>query len=119
MPEDLVTLRKQTTDFIGYNPKSVQLQRKTTTADGAGGVKYTINTLTAQTFRQITQPTSTGVFRRTIDGQEVNPEFVLLGEYNADIKFGDWYYVDGAKYEIVYVRDDRRYETWGEVAYRG
>lgn len=119
MPENLEVLRRQTTDFIGFNPKSIALQRADTVADGAGGVRASLTTLAAQTFREITQHTNTGVFRRTIDGQEIKPDFVLLGPYNADIRNGDWYMQDGAKYEIVYVRTDRRYETWAEVAYRG
>jgi hypothetical protein len=119
MPEDLATLRKQTAEFIGYNPVIINLQRATTESDGAGGVRRTLGPVGDQTFRKITQNTSTAVFRRTIDGQEVQPEFVLLGMHSADIKNGDWFYQDGIKYEVVYVRDDRRYETWGEVAYRG
>lgn len=119
MPEDLVTLRKQTLEFINFNPKLVALQRSDMQADGSGGVKPQLTTLTAQTFRQVTQPTGQQVFRRTIDGQEVKPEFVLICPYDADVRHGDWYYNSGVKYEIVYVRDDRRYEAWAEVAYRG
>ena len=119
MPTEEQVMRKQTKAFIAVYPKQIALQRADMVADGSGGVKATLETLPAQTFRQITQPTNTQVFRRTIDGQEVTPDFVLLGEHDVDIKPGDWYMVDGLKHEIVYVRDDRRYETWAEVAYRG
>lgn len=119
MPEDLVKMRKDTKEFIGYNPVDIVLNRHDMVADGAGGVKRTLVPLNPQTFRIITQATREQVFRRTVDGIEVQPEFVLLGEYDADIKHGDWYMRSGIKYEVVYVRDDRRYETWGEVAYRG
>lgn len=119
MPDDLVTLRKQTKAFIDEEPRSIALQRKDITPDGEGGVQHTILSLPAQIFNLITQATSAQVARRTMDGEEVFPEFVLLGEYNADMKNGDWFLIDGIKYEVVYVRLERRYETWGEVAYRG
>lgn len=112
-------MRKQTTAFIAVYPQSLILMRSDMVADGSGGVKATLTPLDPQTFRQITQPTNTQVFRRTIDGEEVQPDFVILGEYNADVQIGDWYMKDGAKHEVVYVKDDRRYETWAEVKYRG
>lgn len=121
MPAELEVLRKQTKAFIEEYPLDIILQRNVATPDGAGGTKLTPGPLPggSQTFRQITQGTSTGVFRRTLDGEEVAPDFVLLGEYDADVKSGDWYTKDGAKHEVVYVREDRRYESWAEVKYRG
>lgn len=112
-------MRKQTTSFIAVYPQSIVLTRPGSQPDGAGGTKPNPSALSAQTFRQITQPTSPQVFTRTIDGEEVKPDFVLLGEWNADVQIGDWYVKDGAKHEIVYVKEDRRYETWAEVMYRG
>lgn len=112
-------MRKQTKSFIAIYPQQISLTRPDMVPDGSGGFKHTLDTLSPQTFRQITQPTSTDVFRRTIDGEEVTPDFVLLGEWDVDVKSGDWYMKDGGKHEIVYVKDDRRYETWAEVKYRG
>lgn len=112
-------MRRQTAEFIAVYPLEIVLTRSDMVSDGSGGVKATLVPLPAQTFRQITQGTNTGVFRRTIDGEEVQPDFVLLGYYDADVKSGDWYMKDGAKHEVVYVRDDRRYQTWAEVKYRG
>lgn len=112
-------MRRQTTAFIAVYPLEIVLTRADMVSDDAGGVKGTLTSLSAQIFRQITQPTNTQVFRRTIDGEEVQPDFVLLGEWDVDIRLGDWYMRNGAKHEIVYVRDDRRYETWAEVKYRG
>lgn len=112
-------MRRQTAQFIGIYPQSIVLTRPGAEDDGEGGTLPDPTNLAAQTFRQITQSTSPQVFRRTIDGEEVKPDFVLLGEWNADIAIGDYYTKDGAKHEIVYVREDRRYETWAEVIYRG
>jgi len=115
-----VVMRKQTTAFIAVYPQSIALVRTAMVSDGAGGVVSSgPSPLPAQIFRQITQPTNTQVLRRTIDGEEVQPDFVLLGEWDADVAVGDWYMKDGAKHEIVYVKEDRRYETWAEVKYRG
>lgn len=120
MPEDLITLRKQTLQFIGYNPVEVSLLRPNRTADGSGGwIEGEPTELAPQTFRQITQSTNSQVFSRTIDGEEVQPDFVLLGAYDADVQTGDHYLVGEIRYDIVYVRTDRRYETWAEVVYRG
>lgn len=113
-------MRKQTTEFIAVYPQVIALVRTAMESDGSGGFKTVgPNPLGPQTFRQITQPTNTQVLRRTIDGEEVSPDFVLLGEWNADVQIGDWYMKDGAKHEVVYVKEDRRYETWAEVKYRG
>lgn len=112
-------MRRQTKKFIAVYAQQIVLTRSEMVEDGSGGFKTTLTPLAPQTFRQITQATNTGVFRRTIDGEEVMPDFVLLGEWDVDVKSGDWYMKEGAKHEVVYVRDDRRYETWAEVKYRG
>lgn len=57
--------------------------------------------------------------RRTVEGQSLTPEFILLGNYGADIENGDWFYLDGVKYEVVFVHPDRSYEVVAEVVYRG
>lgn len=120
MAEDnLPVLRQQTKEFIAANDTEVILNRITTESDGAGGLKKILTPLPAQSMRLIKRNTSTAVFRRTIDGQEVQPDFVLLGEYDADVETGDWFFISGRKYEIVYKQDDQRYETWAEVIYRG
>lgn len=117
--DDLLAMQRQTKQFIDENPITVNLQRDSLIPDGAGGHSVTPNPVGNQVFRMISQSTSSAVERRTSDGQLVSPEFVLLGEYDADARNGDFYMLDGIKYEIVYVRFDRRYETWSEVAYRG
>lgn len=118
--QELQVLRQQTVDFIQANPINISMQRMDTASDGAGGVTLQQTTLATQTFRLISLGTGGGaVERRTVDGQMVFPDFVLLGEYTANLQNGDVFFIDGIKYEIVYVRLDRRYELWGEVSYRG
>ena len=118
--DDLPALRAQTKQFINVNPKVVNLQRQTTASDGSGGITRTLSSVGNQTFRLIEQPhPQSQVFRRTVDGQEVVPEYVLLGEYTANVQNGDYWMDGGIKFEVVYVKLDRRYESWSEVAYRG
>jgi hypothetical protein len=112
-------MRKQTAEFIAVYPLVIILVRPGAEDDGAGGTRPDPEALEPQIFRQITQPTSPQVFTRTIDGEEVKPDFVLLGEWNVDVQIGDYYFKDGAKHEVAYVKEDRRYETWAEVVYRG
>lgn len=124
MGDDIAALRMQTKEFIDVNPTSVVITRKNITSDGEGGVQHTLTTLSAQTMRLITQPAGSAVLRTTIEGEELAPDFVLLGVHDSDMVHGDWFMRNGAKYELVYVRDDgrapaQRYERWAEVLYRG
>jgi hypothetical protein len=71
-----------------------------------------------QTMRLIIQ--GGNVASRNIDGEEISPAFVLIGEWDADLKLSDVFIQDGRNYEVMYIRDtDRRYEMWAEVVYRG
>lgn len=112
-------MRKQTRDFIAANPLSVILSRADSVPDGAGGLTTPLPmNRPVQIMRVIQQGTEMPV-RRSVDGEELQPEFVLLGEHDADIRRGDWFFINGIKYEVFWVRPDRRYETWAEVVSRG
>jgi hypothetical protein len=98
----------------------VTLKRKVKAPDGAGGTTSTPVTLDPQRVRLISRDTVAGAQQRTtVDGKLVTPAYVLLAEYDADIKAGDSFRIDTADYEIVFVRLDKRYEVTAEVAYRG
>lgn len=119
-PPELHVMRKQTMAFIRSNPVELVIVRKTIVADGAGGVSYTITPQAPQIFRLITQLSQgEGLSRLTDDGIETRPDFVLLGEYDANIQTHDYFMLQGRKYENVYTRTDRRYQTWSEISYRG
>jgi hypothetical protein len=115
-------LRRQTTAFIKDNPVSLTITRGgAKTSDGAGG--WTIGDGTPidpQTMRMI--PSGEGraqLQARNVDGEVITPGFVIIAEHDANIKKGDGFVKDNRNYEIIYVREDRRYETWAEVVYRG
>ena len=76
-------------------------------------------TLVPQIMRLITQMEGVTVVRSSLDGEEISPDFVLLGDYDADILADDWFELDDRIYDVKMVREDRRYETWAAVEYRG
>lgn len=124
MGDDIAAMRAQTKDFIDVNPLTVVLNRNVNASDGQGGQISTPAARPAQIMRLIVQPASSAVMRTTIEGEDLIPEFVLLGVHDSDMKHGDWFMRDGSKYELAYVRDDGRsaelrYERWAEVVYRG
>jgi hypothetical protein len=115
-------MRKQTKQFIDDNPITVTLYRPGAQhSDGAGGVTWDPGTdLAPQVMRLITKnQAGDSVSRTNVDGTTVQPDFVLLGEYDADVKNGDTFQLDGVEARVLYVRNDRRYETWAEVYRHG
>jgi hypothetical protein len=116
---ELKVARRQTTHFIAQNPIDVTITRGgQREPDGAGGYKVTPGpAVETQKMRKVIQ--SKSMASRNIDGEEISPEFVFIGEWDADIKKGDVIVISSRNYEVVFVRDDPPYETWAEVVYRG
>lgn len=107
--------RRSTAAFIAADPIDLALSRPVWSSDGAGGrIADTPLTLNAQRFRLIPQ-VDAGLFRITADGRQVNPEFRLLGVYDADLQRGDRFDYNGATYEVVAIADKRDYQTKAEV----
>lgn len=118
---ELAVMRKQTEHFIRDNPEQITLTRGGgRTSDGAGGYKVEPGDPgEPQIMRLVPQDLRSGVQSRNVDGEEVSPAYVLIGKHDADIKKDDVFTRNGRNYEVTWVRDDRRYETWAEVIYRG
>lgn len=117
---ELAVMRRQTDHFIKDNPVSLVMTRGgSREPDGAGG--YTTvpgDAIQPQTMRLV--PQQEGALQsRNVDGEEVSPEYVLIGKHDADIKTGDMFVRANRNYEVIWVRPDRRYEAWAEVVYRG
>ena len=115
-------MRKQTKHFIDDNPVTVTLNRPgSKSSDGAGGFVVAMGSdLDPQVMRLITMNQSgEAVSRSSLDGTIVQPNYVLLGEYDADINEGDTFQMQGLEARVVYVRADRRYETWADVYRHG
>lgn len=118
-PNELRVLRKQTTHFIKQNPTDVTIERAgNRVPDGQGGFTQVPGAPgTPQRMRKVIQ--GGNVATRNIDGVEITPAFVFICEFDADIRTGDEFELGGLEYHVIFVRDDRRYETWAEVAQRG
>jgi hypothetical protein len=111
--------RRLTEAFIAADVTVLELTRTPRMSNGAGG--WTIGTpvpLSPQRFRLI--PSGDGATERlTADGRKVEPSYMLMGEYNADLRRFDEFELDGRRYQVVFVNANRSYETKGEVAYIG
>jgi hypothetical protein len=118
---ELAAQRMLTRYFIEADELVLTLYRSTTTDDGAGGVLTgTPAPIAPQCLRLITQG-STGADskqRFTANGQQVTPEYVLMGTECADIQRWDTFTLDGRTYEVVFVNQNQQYEVKAEVAYR-
>jgi hypothetical protein len=117
---ELAVLRRQTAAFIAANPVQITLNRNVRTPNGKGGFTVSPTPQAEQTFRRI--PVGQGqtqVSSRNVDGDEVQPKFVLIGYWDANIGNNDTFTLDGRNYNVDYVRDTSQYETWAEVTYVG
>jgi hypothetical protein len=116
---ELEMLQRTTKSWLESDGETITLSRVTSIADGAGG--FGRDTPTARSPQPVVLESSNRQLpqRRTVDGIEVQPEYTMVGMWDADINRGDWFYKDGIKYEVVFVDDDKSYQTTAEVIYRG
>lgn len=116
---ELRAQRRVTDMFIKADQLDIVLERSTRTSDGAGGVTSGVPTpLPAQVMRLI--PRQDGATERTTaDGQMVSPSYTLMGYHDADMQRWDEFTHDGHRYQVVFINENRQYETKGEVAYLG
>lgn len=117
---ELAAQRSMTTWFIRADQQSVTLERTEWIDDGAGGTyKGGVTPLAAQVMRLIPLRDVGSVQRMTANGQSVEPTYALLGQWDADMERWDTFTIAGSVYEVVFVQENRQYETKGEVFYRG
>lgn len=116
--QELAVQRNLTRAFIAADESQVVLTRHTKVANGSGGYTTTTQALTSQPFRLIPQQ-SGGIERHTLDGKIVDPSYHLLGDWDADMERFDTFTLDGRRYEVVFIVENRSYEVKGEVVYHG
>lgn len=117
---ELQVMRQQTTAFIGADAKAITLERLTRTANGSGGYTEAYASLpSAQTLRLIPQHGNMSPLRETLDGEAVQPDYVLLGAWDADIQRWDTFVDNGRRYIVLFVHEKATYEKKGEVKYLG
>jgi hypothetical protein len=123
-PADLTTAllaerdinRLNTTYYISTDPTDLQFIPRAKVSDGHGGWSWVDPApLASQRIRIITGGTNAGVERRTVDGEMVIPQIMLLLEWDAAVENGYRYTLDGGTYEVVYVNEDFNYEKQAEV----
>ena len=114
--QELSIQREQTTNYINANPTDIALTRYTRTSDGAGGTTATGATLDPQTFRVVAQSSAARTTeRRTVSGAMVNPDIILVCQWDANIERGDSFDYNGIKMQVVWITD-LQYEKLAEVA---
>jgi hypothetical protein len=119
---ELAIQRQLTAAFIAADYIQVTLMRSVWTSDGAGGeVKGASAPIAPQKARLIPQSdgASSGPSqgRLTSDGEIVQPSYMLMGSYQFDVQRWDQFTVDGRRYEVVFINENRQYEVKAEVAY--
>lgn len=117
--DELVILRANTTAFINADYKDIILNRVTRADNGAGGFTEAEAPIAAQRMRLIPQQGNMSPLRETLDGEAVQPDYVLLGEWNADIQRWDTFEDAGRRYQVLFVHEKSSYERKGEVKYLG
>jgi hypothetical protein len=117
---ELVVQRRNTLEMLSRDSSLIILNREEKISDGGAGYVFGHPvSLPVARFKMVT-PTTQLPERRSLDGQAVVPEFELIGHWNADVRRGDWYFLDGVKYEVIFIHEPRNgYEVTAEVAYRG
>lgn len=116
---ELEIQKRNTTAYIESDPTDLVLVPRERVSDGQGG--WTASDpapLPAQRMRIVTGSGVNAVERRTVDGEVVLPDIMLIAEWDAAIDAGFTYTHEGETYEVVYVNDDLLYEKLAEVVRR-
>lgn len=113
-------MRAQTKAFIDADPKTLVLTRRVVAPNGSGGYDATwLPLMDSQVLRLIPQHGTMSPLRETLDGEAVQPDYILLGEYSADIKRWDSFTDNGRRYQVLFVHEKASYEKKAEVKYLG
>jgi hypothetical protein len=116
---ELAMQKRNTMAYIDADPSVVTLMRSGLAADGAGGlIRVTPFPIDVQTFRIINGQISQTV-TRTLDGQEVRADYMMICLSDADVHAGDTFTTSACRYKVVYVYPDPTYELLAEVAFDG
>lgn len=110
--------RVNTRAFVNAASVIVVLHPNGRIPDGAGGFILSGGAdRPAQELRLL--PQNVGTVVTTADGVERTSEYVLLGNYDAEMEVGDTFLVDGVKYEIASIFPFNAYERKARVIQHG
>jgi len=119
---ELVAYRVSTKEFIKADPIKITLHTRVAARTPTGGVSNTAGSnRPEQTFKLIMQsPAGSSLEQRTEDGTERQVDYILLGEYNAQVDVGDWWEDgNGNVWEVRALVPANGYETRAVVEAHG
>ena len=120
--EELRTQRKNTTAFIAADPLTLRLTPRASarTPSGAYAAQGRPER-PLQTFKLIMQsPAGSSIEQRTEDGTERQVDYILLGEWDAEVEPGDYWDDDlGQRWEVKAIVPRNGYETRAVVEAHG
>ena len=114
--------RRNTTAYIESDPTDLRFNARERVSDGEGGhVWQDGELLPAQRVRIVTLRSTRGSVERTnVDGEVVQPECMVILEWDAAVEEGWTFMYDEREWEVVFVTDDfnGRYQKHAEVVSR-
>lgn len=117
---ELAILREQTKSFIVADSKQLTLSRRVKTDNGSGGFTFEdIPMVFPQELRLIPLHGNMSPTRETPDGEAVQPDYILLGEFDSSIERWDTFTDNGRRYIVLFVHEKASYQKKGEVKYLG
>lgn len=118
---EIAMLRRQTQEFIAWDPRSVVLVRIPLEDNGTGGTtELPPVPLPPQTVRLIPFNSQVSAERQLPDGRVLKPSWTVMGEVGTDILYGDTFDLpDGTTGEVIYVQEKKAYQVKAEVVSRG
>lgn len=122
LTEELRVNRLNTSAFIAADPLSLTLQVRGSVRTPSGAYsRERQSERPPQVFKLIMQsPAGGSIEQRTEDGTERQVDFILLGEWDAEIEVGDyWDDEAGQRWEVVALVPRNGYETRAVVEAHG
>lgn len=120
-PTETRMRRRLVKAFIRAEPAEIVLVRSSMNKTPAGGLKKGVGvSRPAQTCRLVPfKNRYTALTRDTPDGNIINLAYLLIAEWNADIKAGDIFKHDGAWYDVKSIEPSRSDRTGANITYHG
>ena len=120
--EELRTQRKNTKAFIDADPLRLTLTPRGSVRTSSGAYAQEAQPeRPLQTFKLIMQsPAGSSIEQRTEDGTERQVDYILLGEWDAEVQPGDyWNDESGQRWEVKAIVPRNGYETRAVVEAHG
>lgn len=122
LTEELRINRINTAAFIAADPLTLTLQVRGSARTPSGAFAHERQAeRSPQTFKLIMQsPAGGSIEQRTEDGTERQVDYILLGEWDAAVDVGDyWFGDDGSHWEVKAIVPRNGYETRAVIEAHG